>query len=574
MCSIIYPLSAEAAYSNDNANSNVVVEVKNNSGILNDIKGSKSADGATNYINLLFPCGMDIKNIAVTFSDGSVETFDLSKPVELALKSTTMNSLRTYIMRAMVSDLPAFHINIDESKGSIADMHRSGGHTVECFGEYSLITPDGNSVSGTLSMRGRGNATWGLEKKPYQLTFDVKADLLGMGEAKKWNLLANHGDRSLMRSKIVYDMAHEIGVNYAVDSEFVDVFMNGEYIGNYLLTEKVQVNKERVNITDAGFLIEYDTRGQGEPYHFRAPLTEQFVVIKEPDIVPDELFKEADEYITDMENAIAAENGINSKGKHYTEYLDIESSIKVCWLNEIVKNGDYGMGSTYYYKDFDTILFAGPAWDFDIILANATANFGAPTPAKQNNLGSTTGWWLRMVNEQSDENTSVSIQRHLFKHEDYRKASMDMYFSTIREAMYNMLDNIRVQEEYLQNSSTLNFARWNVLEHGHTWQTDNRATTYKGEVNFIYNFLSERIDWIDRTMNAEYEDYYGYAYVEPAEEIIPDAAETEVSDTAESETAPESKSNSAVYIIIGVVLGIAVVIIAVISLRKRQAIIS
>ena len=569
------PLSAEIIYSNENANSNVVVEIKNNSGILNDIKGSKSAEGTTNYINLLFPCDIDIKNVAVTFSDGSVETFDLSEQVEISLKSTSINQMRTYTIRAMMSDLPAFHINIDESKGSISDMNRSGDHNVECFGEYSLVTPDGNTVSGTLSMRGRGNATWGLEKKPYQLTFDVKADLLGMGAAKKWNLLANHGDRSLMRSKIVYDMAHEIGLDYAIDSEFVDVFMNGEYLGNYLLTEKVQVNKERVGISAAGFLIEYDTRGQGEPYYFRAPLTEQFVVIKEPDVVSDELLSELDDYITDMENAIAAENGINSKGKHYTEYLDIESSVKVYWLNEIVKNGDYGMGSTFYYKDFDTLLFAGPAWDFDIILANATANFGAPTATKQNNLGSTTGWWLRMVNEKSDENTSVSIQRHLFKHEDYRKASMDMYFSTIREAMYNMLDNIRVQEEFLQNSSKLNFSRWNVLEHGHTWQTDNRATTYKGEVNFIYNFLSERIDWIDRTMKAEYEDYYGHAYVAPTEDNSTVADYTEVSDTTESEITPKSKSNNTIYfVLIGAVVGIAVIVAVVMIVRKRQAIIS
>jgi Spore coat assembly protein len=568
---MIYPISAEMVYTNENANSNVVVEAKNNSGLLYDIKGTKSSEGTKNYINFLFPCGVDIKNIAYTFSDGSVETLDLSKPVDVGLISTTTSSIRTYTMRADVSDLPAFHIIIDESRGSIRDMNRSGNHTVECFGEYNLVTPDGNSVTGTLSMRGRGNATWGLEKKPYQLSLDLQADLLGMGAAKKWNLLANHGDRSLMRSKIVYDMAHEIGLDYAIDSEYVDVFMNGEYLGNYLLTEKVQVNKERVNISKVGFLIEYDTRGQGEPYHFRAPLTEQFVVIKEPDVVTDTMLNEAKDYITDMENAIAAENGINSKGKHYTEYLDIESSIKIYWLNEIVKNGDYGMGSTFYYKDPDSLLFAGPAWDFDIILANATANFGAPTVPKQKNLGSTTGWWLRLVNEQSDENTSVSIQRHLFKHEDYRKASVDMYFSTIREAMFNMLDNIRTQEAILQNSAKLNFMRWNVLEQGHTWQTENRATTYKGEVNFIYDFLSERIEWIDRTMHAEYEDFYGEAYEKPAEPTNDDdPTDTTGQDDTNPEINSDSTSNNIVYALLGVGAVIAVVVVVLLrTLNKR-----
>jgi len=565
LLSLTQSISAEAVYTNENADSNVVAEARNNN-IRYDIKGSKSAVGKTNYINLIMPYGSDIKNVAVTFSDGSVETFDLTNPAEISLKSTTTNSLRAYTLRAAISDLPAFHINIDESKGKISDMNRSGNHSVECFGEYSLTTLDNEVISGTLSMRGRGNATWGLEKKPYQIRLDEKADLLGMGAAKTWNLMANHGDRSLIRGKIVYDMAHEIGLDYAVDSEYVDVFMNGEYIGNYLLTEKVQVNDNRVEITERGYLIEYDTRGEGEPYHFRAPLTNQNVVIKEPDIVSDELLNEVRDYITDMENAIAAENGINDKGKHYSEYMDVESSVKLYWLNEIVKNGDYGMGSTFYYKDYDTILFAGPPWDYDIILANATSNFGAPTREKNDNLGSTTGWWLRMVNEKSDENTSVSIQRHLFKHEDYRLASVDLYFSTIREAMYNMLDNIRVQEELLQNSATINFMRWSVLEDGHTWQTPNTATTYKGEVNFIYNFLSERIDWIDRTMLAEYEDFYGHPYNE-----VPAEVEEETTKDTDPEviTEPVSKPISMLLGIIPVVIVIAGFAVFVIIRRKR-----
>lgn len=564
-----YSLSANESYSNENADSNLIVEAQYNN-IEYDIKGHKSAKGKINYINLFLPFGADITDINVTFSDGTVENFDLSSPIQVSIMSTSINRMREYTLRAFVSDLPALYLNIDESRGSIVKMNSSPDHSVFCYGEYNFTTLDGNNIFGTLSMRGRGNATWGLEKKPYHLRLDEKADLLGSGDARAWVLLANHGDRSLIRGKLVYDMAHEIGLEYSIESEYVDVFMNGEYLGNYMLCEKVQINKNRVDIKN-GYLLEYDTRGQSEEYYFRAPLTEQFVVIKDPEDVSNTLLNEIKSYINGMERAIAASNGVNSDGKHYSEYMDVESSIKIYWLNEIVKNGDYGMGSTFYYKEPDTILYAGPAWDFDIVMANATSNFGAPTEIKSNNLASPTGWWLRMVNELSDKSTSLSIQRHLFAHEDYRKASIDLYFSTIREPLHNMLDEIRNYEKLLQQSATMNFIRWDVLEQGHTWQTPNQATTYKGEVDFIYNFMSERIDWIDRTMNSEYEDYYGYPYDESVVETNTDITETIIQNN--TEPISDSVSNNYVFLIM-IVIGVVIIAIIgfVLFLRKRQAI--
>lgn len=118
-------------------------------------------------------------------------------------------------------------------------------------GQATIIENDGKvAYSGELTeFKGRGNTTWTQKKKPYQIKIK-KTNLLGMGKAKTWLLLANAYDDSLIKNKLVYDCANEIGLPYSPDCQFADLYINRQYLGNYLLSEKVQIGENRIEISD------------------------------------------------------------------------------------------------------------------------------------------------------------------------------------------------------------------------------------------------------------------------------------------------------------------------------------
>ena len=145
------------------------------------------------------------------------------------------------------------------------EVNSDASHSTYCCGDMTLTVSDETaaargwkteyrskendySTSGTMKMRGRGNWTWNQQKKPYQLTLEKKTDLLGMGKAKNYLLLANVMDASLLRDQVLYDLADDMGLEYTPDIEPVDVFIDGEYKGSYSLSEKVEVGESRVNI--------------------------------------------------------------------------------------------------------------------------------------------------------------------------------------------------------------------------------------------------------------------------------------------------------------------------------------
>ena len=105
------------------------------------------------------------------------------------------------------------------------------------------------------AIRGRGNATWLWEKKPYSLTLSKSADLLGMGAAKEWILLTNAPDPTHLRNKIAYDLAAEVGLLYSPESNWVDLYLNGEYTGLYLLTERNEIHPQRIPAGNGTFLV-------------------------------------------------------------------------------------------------------------------------------------------------------------------------------------------------------------------------------------------------------------------------------------------------------------------------------
>lgn len=265
---------------------------------------------------------------------------------------------------------------IDTASGSMKYIHAEKGN--EETGKIRLYTADGQlNCSGELaSINGRGNATWLYqEKKPYSFKLSAEADLLNMGVAQKWILLANACDPSNMRNKIVFDFAKEEGLKYSPDSQWVDLYLNGEYAGLYLLCERNEIHPERVNVSsENGVLVsmELEERLIDQNYPYVKTNAGQTLRIHDPKSVDESTKQEITEVFQSIENAILAEYGIDRiSGKHWSELIDLDSWARKYLVEEIFASNDACFISQYfYYDDNEKKVYAGPVWDFDISSGN------------------------------------------------------------------------------------------------------------------------------------------------------------------------------------------------------------
>lgn len=227
--------------------------------------------------------------------------------------------------------------------------------------------------SGEMEMKGRGHNTWGQPKKPYNVKLAQKAELMGMAKHKRWVLLANAGDRTLMRNRVAYRLGRMTQLPWTPDTRYVDVIFNGRFVGNYLLTEQIRVDKNRVNITEAergmgpeavGYLLEFDR--YVEENYFYTQRRQLPVNIKEPD--EELLTPEQKSYISDYVDRIEGMlYDADEVDMAYRDMIDVDTFIDWWIVVELTENRDTKLpGSCYMYKDVQGKLCAGPLWDFDL----------------------------------------------------------------------------------------------------------------------------------------------------------------------------------------------------------------
>ncbi len=295
------------------------------------------------------------------------------------------------------NSLPVVSFDIDEKEGTVDEMNTSERHTAECHGKMNISVPNGyvgeysdNVQSGSYDMeyiRGRGNSTWSADKKPYKIKLDKKSDLFGMGANKHWVLLANIYDNSKMRNKMTYELGERLNMPYTPKSVPVDVVMNGEYYGNYYLSEQVRLGENRVDLPDltetkteltddeitGGYLLSAE-QGEDEncfnsnrnsSFTIESPAAEDW---QNTETSFDEVKGYIQGYVNKCEEAMYNEDYKAEDGTPYTDLIDVDSMIKYYLFQEFSQNGDaYENGSTYFYKDRNGKLCFGPLWDFDYV---------------------------------------------------------------------------------------------------------------------------------------------------------------------------------------------------------------
>ena len=372
-----------------------------------------------------------------------------------------------------------------------------------------IITVIDNGIvySDSLEIRGRGHASWSMfPKKPYKLKLKNKTNLLGLpSKDRSWVLINNYGDKTLMRNLLAFDLSRRLEMAFTTSAKPVDVILNGEYKGCYQICENIKVSSERVNIQQmnksdialpdlsGGYLLEVDAyAGQDSGKWFPSFRLGTPVKIKYPktDEIATQQFNYIRNHYANLEDAIFNSN-FKDPVNGYRRYLDVESFIRHFLVGEISGNTDT-YWSTYMYKDRNNDVFKfGPVWDFDLGFDNDNRTF--PINSRSQwvyEFGSSANGFRSVVNRILSDETFVARLRVVYSF--YRDRGV-----ISKEALLKVVDNYSSE---IYQSQRLNFIRWNIMN-SYVHQNPKVWGSYEGEVNNVRNYISQRIDWIDKKLN-------------------------------------------------------------------------
>ncbi len=415
-----------------------------------------------------------------------------------------------------------------------------------------------DDVSGdTLSeIKGRGNASYSNEKKPFQIKLGKKTDLFGMGKAKTWILLANYNDASYMRNTCAFKIAEALELPYTPKSVFVDLYIDNEYQGIYQLCEKTQIGTNRIEITDledlnektndkvdldtlgisfvgrsdddstnlawykyaagmsdpkditGGYLIELDNLYSGsEKCVFGTANGNQYTV-KSPEVSSQNEMKYISDLFSRFEQALYSESGYDENGVYYTEYCDFESLVKVYVVEEITKNWDAYIGSVYFYKDVDkdgvtSKIYAGPVWDFDNTWGNIRGRGTFATDL--------TEIWADGDNNNGGFSYKQDFGAALMQHEDAKLLASELYSKAAHCVEEMLSDDGDIYEiaGMIASSAAMDMMRWPIERRSQTFiyfNSYNDGTT-DSAVGYLRNFMAVRTEALYGAFNAEHIDH-------------------------------------------------------------------
>lgn len=363
--------------------------------------------------------------------------------------------------------------------------------------QLTIISGDGTALlSEPGTTRERGNASRSFPKKPYRIKFDKKQHVLDApAKAKKWTLINNYGDKTLMRNLLAFELSRYMGMAYTPYGTAVDVMLNGEYKGCYQLCDQVDINKNRLNITEmtskdndgsaltGGYFVEIDAYANQEKSWFNSNKGNP-VTIKSPD---------EDSITTQQKNYI--KGYFNKMEDNWKSYLDLNSFLRHFLVGELSGNTDT-YWSVYMYKERDDdMMYTGPVWDFDLAFNNDLRIY--PVNSKTDYIyrsGGSCAGNMRYFTDKIVVNDADAKKKLVEIWDEARQGGLT------EENMVAYIDSL---ESVLQQSQKLNFIRWpmmNQLVH----QNPKILGSYEAEVENVRGFMKERINWMDCKLNYTY----------------------------------------------------------------------
>jgi len=374
-------------------------------------------------------------------------------------------------------------------------------------GDVFIITEKGDSLfTDSIEIKGRGNYSWGMPKKPYRLKLRNKAKLIGMpAKAKDWTLINNWGDKTLMRNLLAFDFSKRLEMPYTPAGKPVDVVLNGNYVGCYQLCDQIEVNPGRVEVEKidenctsedslkGGYMIEMDAYASGETVWFSSnrgvPVT-----VKYPD--EDDITQSQQDYIKSHFNLMES-TLFSNPTKAISNYIDTGTFLRHFLVGEFSGNTDT-YWSTYMYKyRNDEKFYFGPCWDFDLAYENDNRTYPINGTIDQPRTewvyksgGSAAGGVRDIVDKILNDSYTYKQLKNIWA--QYRDQGV-----ISEHALHSVVDNYASE---MEASQQLNFVRWPIMN-DYVHQNPQIYGSYEGEVQNVKNYISNRILWIDTKLS-------------------------------------------------------------------------
>ena len=396
------------------------------------------------------------------------------------------------------------------------------------------------------------------KKKPYNIKLPQKENLYGMGKAKKWVLLSNYLDHSMLRNKLTEEMCRAAGMEYVMDSVFVDLYAGGSYRGTYQLYERVQIQKNRVNIRDLEDITEdlndndlesypqavvgaananeymensykyYDIPNDPEDitggYLMQFQLWNRYglkcksafitsrgqaVGIEGPEYASKAQVEYIRGFVQDAEDAIYSDTGFNSKGKHYSDYIDIDSLITAYLVQEISMNIDGTQTSFYLWKDSDLKgdgkLHFSPAWDFDL----SYNNFVTSRSNSDGKIGYSSVYSnlfaayfpISGYDVSGRPTVGISWVGELFKYSGFTRRTAEIYTRRFEPFLTKLTEGespyLTEIAESIRHSAEMSNARWHTYG-GAKYSVfgSSSGPTFMDSVDIVRKFAANRKNWL------------------------------------------------------------------------------
>ncbi len=390
-------------------------------------------------------------------------------------------------------------------------------HDIYSPASVRVISPSGevDYAGGADQIKGRGNSTWDEPKNPYSLKLASKISLCGMRPSRKWVLLSNYYDGTRLRNKLVLDTQEAVGMEYASQSEWVDVYLNGIYYGNYLLCEKIEADKTKLDIGDledlneqagpvseqshvvlpdrkgyrsdaspsdisGGYLLEY-TRDVYYEKHPCGFFNDRLVfTIREPNNATLDEVDYIRSCVEDLDGLFREAEKDYPEGVPYDpdrelfSRIDYDSFVKRFLTEEFFYNSDAAVTSWYFHKKVgDDRIYAGPGWDYD------------------NTCGQNFIYYEGSLLDDAffEGRTALNWDRILFsspqKNEALKKAFREM-LPVFEKVITEKIDEYA---EEIRSSVRMDELRWGLQEDHHYRSAEN-------ETRYIKDFLARRLQFL------------------------------------------------------------------------------
>lgn len=357
-------------------------------------------------------------------------------------------------------------------------------------------------------IRGRGNTTWDMPKKPYKMKFDSKVSIFGLGEDKEWVILANYADKTLLRNVVAMKLSEIVGMPWTPAMLPVEVYMNGSYLGCYTFSEHKKVSEHRVDLDIVGesdnsgdavtgdYYMEIE-QNQDETTCFYTQVCGIPMMFSEPEVPTAAQLQYVKEYFRQAETALRSSN-FTDPDTGWQKYIDIETFAKAYLVNELTKNIDGNMRkSSFITKKKNDKFQMYHLWDYDLALGNCNYlddEFGASDGPE--------GWFIK-------DYTWARYSPLGYHHQWFTILTKDPAFCAkvkeIWNTHYDELKNIPgfidQMAAYMKDAQKRNFEKWNILN-THVWPNVVVTGSYQGEIDYLKSFYTSRFNWLDGRINV------------------------------------------------------------------------